>query len=223
MFGMELFHLHLLGNHDNLYKPDKEFVIYPDKFNNRIYKRIYNMNSTVESSDFKEITEELDMLLAIYGAGSFGDRINPGELMEYVLKRGCSQEELINLLTASKEMLLTEGINLREMAMEEYRKTNTPELPSRLHSLFACSEEGVNFWLSQIRDNDLDIYRIDVMDEPFVSNENLLPYEGLPYGEKIKASYSYFHPRKKDLDDLTNEYLVQGKVRVLEKVGEARS
>ena len=220
---MELYHLHLLGNHDNLYKPNKEFTIDPDKFNNRIYKRIYDMNSTVKSSDFKDIVDELNHLLSIYGMGGFGDRINPGEIIEYVLKRGCSQEELINLLKASKEIILSEGINLRETAMEEYRRINTPNIPSRLHSLFACSEEGINFWLSQIRDNDLDIYRLDVMEEPFVSNESLLPYEELSYGDKVKASYNYFHPKKKDLDDSTNEYLVQGKLRILEKVGEVRS
>ena len=220
---MELYHLHLLGNHDYLYKPNKEFTIDPDKFNNRIYKRIYDMNSTVKSSDFKDIVDELNHLLYIYGMGGFGDRINPGEIIEYVLKRGCSQEELINLLKASKEIILSEGINLRETAMEEYRRINTPNIPSRLHSLFACSEEGINFWLSQIRDNDLDIYRLDVMEEPFVSNESLLPYEELSYGDKVKASYNYFHPKKKDLDDSTNEYLVQGKLRILEKVGEVRS
>ena len=220
---MELYHLHLLGNHDYLYKPNKEFTIDPDKFNNRIYKRIYDMNSTVKSSDFKDIVDELNHLLSIYGMGGFGDRINPGELIEYILKRGCSQEELINLLKASKEIILSEGINLRETAMEEYRRINTPNIPSRLHSLFACSEEGINFWLSQIRDNDLDIYRLDVMEEPFVSNESLLPYEELSYGDKVKASYNYFHPKKKDLDDSTNEYLVQGKLRILEKVGEVRS
>ncbi len=220
---MELYHLHLLGNHDYLYEPNKEFTIDPDKFNNRIYKRIYDMNTTVNSSDFKDIVDELNHLLSIYGMGGFGDRINPGELIEYVLKRGCSQEELINLLKASKEIILSEGINLRETAMEEYRRINTPNIPSRLHSLFACSEEGINFWLSQIRDNDLDIYRLDVMEEPFVSNESLLPYEELSYGDKVKASYNYFHPKKKDLNDKTNEYLVQGKLRILEKVGEVRN
>ena len=53
---------------------------------------------------------------------------------------------------------------------------------------------------------------------PFISNEVLLPSEALSYGDKINASYKYFHPKEKDLNPLTNEYLVQGKVKVLERV-----
>ena len=120
-------------------------------------------------------------------------------------------------------MITAEGINIREMAMEEYRKENCINLPSRLHSLYACSEEGIDFWATQIRDNDVDIYRIDVFDEPFLSNEALLPAEELCYGDKVKASYKYFKPNKKDLNPITNEYLVQGKVKVLEKVKEIKN
>lgn len=217
---MELYHLHLLGNHDNLYKPNKEFIVDPEKFNNRIYRRIYDMNATVETSDYKLIVNEINTVLAKYGIGGFDDRINPGEILEYVLQFGCPDVEFINLLKQIKDILLAQGINMREMAMEEYRRNNCPTLPSRQHSLFACSEEGINFWLSQIRDNSLEVFSIDVDEEPFVSNESLLPYDVLSYGEKIKASYSYFHPKKKDLVDETNEYLVQGRVRIKEKICE---
>ena len=217
---MELYHLHLLGNHDNLYKPNKEFVVDKEKFNNRLYDRVYNMTTNVESSRYNAIVTYLNNILQEYGIGQFGDSINLGEIIEFIIKAGCSTEELHKVLFDAKEMLLSIGINNRELAMEEYRKDNCIELPSRLHSLFACSEEGVRFWTSQIRDNSIDILRIDAMDDVFVSNSNLLPDESLVYGDKIIASYKYFHPKKKDLKPNTNEYLIQGKVRVLEKVDE---
>ena len=215
---MELYHVHLVGNYDKLYKPNSEFVVDKDKFNNRIYKRIYNMNSTVETKRYQDIVNYLNTLCRRAGLGTFGNRINLGEILELTLSQGCTQENLIKMLEDAKKICFDEGINLREMAMEEYRKNNCPKVPSRLHSLYACSEEGIDFWLSQIRDNSIEVFKIEVLDTPFLSNEVLLPYEGLSYGEKIEASYQYFHPKKKDLDPLTNEYLIQGKVKILERI-----
>ena len=219
---MELYHLHLLGHYDRLYKENKEFVIDRDKFNNRIYNRIYNMNSTTSVSRYPKSVGYLNYLCRLNNMYPFDDKINPGEILEMALKQGIDQDELIKVLQDVKDMILAEGINLREMAMEEYRKENCKDIPSRMHSLFACSEEGLDFWIQHIMDNDVDIFRIEVFDEVFLSNEGLLPEEKLSYGDKIKASYNYFHPRKKDLNPLNDEYLVQGKVRIIKKEGEVR-
>lgn len=219
---MELYHLHLLGNHDRLYKEKSEFVVDKDKFNNRIYDRIYNMNSTVEISKYQRLVNILNNLCMQNGMPPFNDRISLGEIIEMILRIESTDKELLSVLMDAKDIIFAESINMREMAMEEYRKENCINLPSRLHSLYACSEEGLDFWVSRIFDTDVDIYRIEVYDEPFLSNEQLLPSESLPYGEKIKQSYKYFHPKNKDLIPVTNEYLIQGKVKILEKVGETR-
>ena len=221
---MELYHLHLLGNHDRLYRENSEFIIDKNKFNNRIYNRIYNANSTVEIKKYQRITDILKFYYINCGYGDFFEnRLNLGEIINFILTQGYTKEELINILMDAKEMILADGINLREMALEEYRKENCIELPSRMHSLFACTEEGISFWSGALIDDDVEVYRIDVFDEPFLSNEYLLPDEELNYGDKIKASYKYFHPSKKDLNPRTNEYLVQGKVKVLEKVAEIKN
>ena len=219
---MELYHIHLLGNHDRLYKEKSEFVIDRNKFNNRLYNRIYNMTANVDTDRYSRIMIIINTLLRSNGFQPFEEKVNLGEIISFISNQGCEQEELFNILEDAKKIALDEGINLREMAMEEYRKNNCDNLPSRLHSLFACTEEGVNFWMNHIRDNSSDIYRIDVYDEPFVSNEVLLPSEKLSYGDKIDASYKYFHPTKKDLNGVTDEYLVQGKVKIIEKVGSIR-
>ena len=220
---MELYHLHLLGNHDRLYKENKEFVVDPTKFNNRIYNRIYNATPNVDVYKYARMVKIINYYCAQAGYRQFDRNINVGELIEFIIKQGASEDELFSILNDAKEMLLAEGINSREMAMEEYRKENCPTRPSRMHSLFACTEEGIEFWRTQIMDNDVEIFRVDVMDEPFVSNSGLLPDETLPYGAKIQASYKYFNPSKKDLGDYADEYLVQGKVRVLKKVDEIRN
>ena len=215
---MELFHVHLIGNHDKLYHENSVFTVDKNKFKNRMYYRIYNMTPTVDVKDYSRIMKDINFLCNLNGIGSYDSKINLGEIITYILHKKCTEEEIRKALEQSSRILLDEAINLREMAMEEYRKNNCPEIPSRLHSLFACSEEGIGFWNEKIYDNDTQIFKIEVDEEPFVSNEQLLPIEGLSYGDKIDASYSYFHPRKKDLDPETNEYLVQGKVKILERI-----
>ena len=219
---MELYHLHLLGNHDNMYKPNKEFIVDPNKFNNRLYNKVYNMNATVESNRYDLMVAYFNYLAIKYGLPAFGDRVNLGEIIEIGMREGFSKEEIANVLNDAKDIILAEWMGVRELAMEDYRVNNCPDKPSRLHSLFACTEEGIPFWKRLIRDNDLDIYRIETDNEPFVTNELLLPDEGLCYGDKVKASRKYFNPKKKDLDMVSNEYLIQGKVRVLKKVDEVR-
>ena len=219
---MELYHIHLLGNHDRLYKENKEFVVDKNKFNNRIYNRVYNMTPNVDVNRYREIMNVLNYYRNLSGFRTFDNNINLGEIIEFIQDNGVSPQDIRNILEDAKKIALAEGINLREMAMEEYRKENCSNLPSRMHSLFACTEEGINFWANQITDNGIELYRIDVFDEPFVSNERLLPSEELNYGDKIKASYKYFHPNKKDLSPMSDEYLVQGKVRILEKLDEVR-
>lgn len=220
---MELFHIHLLGNKDRMYKSNGEIIVDPNKFNNRLFNRIYDANVCVSGGMYDSIINEINYLLHVQHGLTLGDDVNMGEIINYALyQRGLSPAELQKLLVDTSDILLKTGTNYREMAMEEYRRSNCPDKPSRLHSLFACTEAGVNFWVQQIHDGNSDIYRIDVDNEPFVSNEELLPHEYLSYGNKVQGSYRYFHPRNKDLNGVTDEYLVQGRVKLLEKVGEVR-
>lgn len=220
---MELFHIHLLGNKDRMYKPNGEIIVDPEKFNNRLFNRIYDANVCVSGDMYNSIINQINALLKYQTGCVLGDEINMGEIINYCLyQRGLSQTELQKLLMDTSDILLKTGTNYREMAMEEFRRNNCPDKPSRLHSLYACNEEGLDFWSEQIHDGDVDIYRIDVDQEPFVSNESLLPAEYLSYGNKVQGSYKYFHPKKKDLNGVTDEYLVQGRVKLLEKVGEIR-
>ena len=219
---MELFHLHLLGNHDEQYKKGKEFIVNPLVFNNRIYNRVMEMNPTVPCDSYSDLVEYLNRLLKMHGLPMFDHRINLGELLEFVLSQGCSPDELRRVLLDAKNIILSEGINIREIALENFRKEYRDDKPSRMHSLFACSEEGVDFWLQHIRDTELDIFRIEVYDELFQSNECLLPDEKLSFGEKITDAHRYWFPNKEFLNNERDEFLVQGKVKILEKVGEAR-
>lgn len=221
---MELFHFHLLGNKDRMYRPNGEIMVDPEKFNNRLFNRIYDANVCVSGDMYDPIIKDINKALHDSAGLTLGDQVNIGEILQYALyQKGLSRDELIKVLQDTSDIMLKTGINYRELAMEEFRKNNCPDKPSRLHTLYACNEEGLRFWLGQIHDGESDIYRIDVEQEPFVTNEELLPLESLSYGNKIQASYKYFHPKKKDLNGVTDEYLVQGRVKLLEKIGEVRA
>ena len=221
---MELYHIHLLGIKDKMYKPDGIINVNPETYNNRLFNRIYDASVNVSGGIYTPVINEINALLHQQFGWTLGDKVNMGEILQYVISQGgLNDEDLVNAITDASNMILQAGTNYREMAMEEYRKNNCPDKPSRLHSLFACNEEGLRFWLSQIQDGESDIYRIDVENEPFISNETLLPEDSLSYGNKIQASHRYFHPRQKDLNGATDEYLVQGRVRLLEKIGEVRA
>jgi hypothetical protein len=221
---MELFHIHLLGNKDRMYRPNGEIMVDPERFNNRLFNRIYDANVCVSGDMYDPIIKDINKALHDNAGLTLGDQVNIGEILNYALyQRGLSRDELIKVLQDTSDIMLKTGTNYRELAMEEFRKNNCPDKPSRLHSLYACNEEGLRFWLGQIHDGESDIYRIDVEQEPFVTNEELLPAESLSYGNKIQASYKYFNPKKKDLNGVTDEYLVQGRVKLLEKIGEVRA
>ena len=221
---MELFHIHLLGIKDRMYRPNGEIMVDPEKFNNRLFNRIYDANVCVSGDMYDPIIKDINKALHDNAGLTLGDQVNIGEILNYALyQRGLSRDELIKVLQDTSDIMLKTGTNYRELAMEEFRKNNCPDKPSRLHSLYACNEEGLRFWLGQIHDGESDIYRIDVEQEPFVTNEELLPAESLSYGNKIQSSYKYFNPKKKDLNGVTDEYLVQGRVKLLEKIGEVRA
>lgn len=218
---MELYHIHLMGNYDELYQKGSEFIVDKDKFNNRMYNRIYNMNPSVRTIDYPAVSIEMLVLQQML------EETNLGNIIDFLLH---SMEDwdkidwynysdaIKKVLEKSKKIILAEGINIREIALEEYRKNNCPLNPSRLHSLFACKEEGLDYWLSRINDNDTQIFKINVHGYQFVSNEQLLPDENISFGDKLKQAYKYYHPKKEDLNPKTDEYLVQGRVKILERI-----
>ena len=219
---MELFHYHLNGVKDRLYKPGVDFNVDPKTFNNRLSDMVDRMNPTVPNDMFPEISRLInDFFYVNYNCIS-PDGMNLGEIIGVALQLNLKGSDYKRLLECARDILQPMGVTVREIAMEKYRITNCPEKPSRLHSLFACDESALNYWNDRLQDGNYDLLRIQVADDTFVSNEQLFPAEKLCLGDKVINAHKYFHPKAKDLDLSTSEYLVQGKVRILEKVDEIR-
>ena len=216
---MELYHIHVLGKHDNLFK-NKEIIINKDTYNNELYERVYNSNYAVDTRKYPNTVEAINYYNSLSGFGSIGLYENISLILAGVINNGTPEEKLQALRDAS-EILHNAAFMKRELSMEAYRKENEPNKPSRLHSFYACDSVGISYWVNQIKGNKkVDVYVIESLEEPFKTNEQLMPLENTSYIESYYASKKYFNPKEKELIGKTNEYLIQGKVKILEKVYE---
>ena len=219
---MELYHIHVLGKHDNLFK-NKEIIINKDTYNNEVYERVYNNSFKVDTRKYPNTVEAINYFNCLSGFQNLGLNENISLIISGVINNGTLEEKLQALRDAS-EILHNAAMMKRELSMEEYRRDNEPNKPSRLHSFYACDSVGLSYWVDQLRGNKAaDVYVIDSIDEPFKTNEQLMPLENTNFIESYYASKNYFNPKEKDLTGKTNEYLIQGKVKILEKVFEIGS
>lgn len=221
---MELYHLHLQGIRDDKWRSGKEFII-NSKFRNRLGKKVDGFNECITNPKLDNISNDINELLMSNGYYPF-DKMPVYMILEYLIAN-----DDVDLKT--KKIILEEvrkitrdaALFKREMAMENFRKDNGYFLPSRLSCIYATDEEGIDYWKKSLSDGSLDIFRIDCMDEVFKTNEIFIPKESLGYEQLYKDSYKYWNPKFKNISEnekMRVEYLVQGKVKVLEKVGEIR-
>ena len=218
---MELYHLHLKGINDDKWKKNKEIII-NDKFINRLGKKVNNFNDCTSNPKLASLSNQINIFLNnYYGYQSF-DKMPLYVLFDFL--------EDFNVDTKTKKIVFQELRNLafqaaifkREIAMENFRKDNNKNQPSRQHCLYATTESGISFWKKQLIDGDIDVFRIEVFDKPFKTNEKFIPDESGSYEEIYKNSFRYWNPKFKNVSEESSEYLVQGKVRILDKVDEIK-
>lgn len=219
---MEYYHLHTKGIHDREYRESRVFVIDPEKFNNRLYDKCVNFSVTVPSSDFPRMVSVINERLRENHYKEYDDKVILTDLFSSALYDGISKEELIKLFESTTKFLVRAQIYKRENALEEYRKNNCNDKPSRMHSLYLTTLDGLDYWEKQLVDNDTDVYLVEVDHEPSVFNEQFLPEETLTYKEAYDKAPNYWFPKLDRVNPLTNEYLYQGKVRLVKKVGEIK-
>ena len=224
---MELFHIHTYGNKDNLYVPGKEIIV-NDNFNNRLYNMTYKNSYLAKREDFPFIFSIIDQVHQYNNIYPVGEETSLSEVLECFNCISRSQVPIEEILKLSKEsftMLRRADIAKREMAMEEYRKNSDrdKDKPSRIHAMYTCNEEGLDYWINMIdNNNNIQVFRIEALDEPFQTNEQLLPDEKLCFDDMVNASMRYFNPRQKEINKPSDEYLVKGKVKILEKVYDSK-
>ena len=217
---MDLYHLHLKGIRDDKWKEKKEIII-NDSFINRLGKRVNNFNDCIVNSNLKEVLDDINNCFQCCGYESFS-KIPLYLILDYLDENKVDYKTQKIILQEVRNLAFQAAIFKREMAMENFRKDNKELLPSRLHCLYATTDEGINYWKTQLIDGDIDIFRIESLEEPFKTSEIFIPSESNNYEEMYNNSFRYWNPKFKNISEEHSEYLVQGKVKILEKVDEVR-
>lgn len=219
---MELYHLHTKGIKDNYWKEKKEIRI-DESFENRLAKRVNNFSTTNVEDTLSGLLNLHSILIADMGYTPASE-YNLCDLLNTFIYMRDRYPDLnkykMELLKQSQDIIHTASMFKREMAMEQYRKDCFPNRPSRMHCLYALDEKDLDFWKYSLHDGDLELFRIDVLDQVFKTSEQFIPAEKLNYKDFYDASYSYWNPKQKKLDNEKCEYLIKGKVKILEKVDE---
>lgn len=217
---MELYHLHLKGIRDDKWKEKKEIII--DKnFTNRLGNKINDFNDCTSNKGLDRISNIINFGMQQNGYAPLCKMPLYGIMdCSSELKLSCDEQKI--LLQELRNLAFQAAIFKREMAIENFRKDNKQELPSRLHCLYATTENGINYWRENLIDGDLEVFRIGALSEPFITSEIFIPSEDCNYDQMYNGAFRYWNPKLKNMQEDTFEYLVQGKVKILEKVDEIR-
>lgn len=212
METLELYHFHKTGNNDKKWKVNNVIDV-PKNFKSSTYKRVMSFNTRVsENINFHELF--------------FSEDYNPAFFLQELADKVCNDEKITMDDLEKIRKIFQIALNIsansnelkREFAMEKYRIDNGIMLPSRLHSIYLCDEKGLKYWNNAFGFATTELYRVEATGEIFKTNEQLIPYEQLDYKTCYEASYDYWHPNFKKVSDYTNEYLLQGKIKILEKI-----
>lgn len=199
---MELYHIHKHNNYDKLWKPYREITV-SENFKSIMSKRYNDFTTSmiIEEDQNKILLNFHDYLLTLLSS-----------------KTQINRQEFQKILQIAYQTSYFSNMFKRETALENYRKNNFNFLPSRLHSIYLTDEKGVPYWIDALDAKDYDLCRVEVTGNIFKTNEQLLPDETLSYKDAYENSFNYWHPNFKKVPDNTNEYLVNGKIKILEKI-----
>jgi len=196
MDKMELYHYHTLGNHDEVWEVGREIIVTPS-FKSYMNERFESFTTAINTG---------------YSIENYHDFLNNVDI------NNLDKEAVIQLLAIAQHVSYYGNMFKREAALENYRSKKCSNLPSRLHCMYLTDELGVNAWKEKFPTDKLVLYRLEVEGLIFKTSEQFLPDEELSYLDAYNKSYDYWHPDFRRVRDDSNEYLVQGKVKILERI-----
>lgn len=196
-----MYHYHKLGLYDDIWQEGNEIIV--DNNFNSYYGSIIDKFST--GIRFSNGIVSLDRVI--------------DEYLEKIGLENVDIKTITNLLRDSSSIIKKINIYNRELMLEKYRKENTPDLPSRLHSIWLTDKESLNFWEEQLNGGGkLKLYRVSIAGKLFKSSDSFIPDDELTAKEMYEASSAYWNPIFKEEYLCKAEYLFQGKVKVLEEI-----
>lgn len=196
-----MYHYHKLGIYDDKWQVGNEFVV-NDSFNSFCGSIVDKFSTAIK---YKNSLVPLEKIIDKY--------------LDDIGIENVDLKTITNLLKDSRAIITNANIYNRELMLENYRKENNPNLPSRLHSIWLADKESLNFWKEQLeKRKKLVLYRVSVTGNLFKSSDSFIPDDELTAREMYEESSKYWNPVFSEEDLCKAEYLFQGKVKVLEKI-----
>lgn len=209
---MELYHVHTTGNQDNKWIVNNTIKVTKD-FDSKMFKRQQNFCQNFKINN----GEEIKILSGEYYITNLLNQMKNAKVV-----MGEDFEMLKKVLEMASQNMYMGNFFKNEMALENCRKEYFADLPSRLHSIYLCDKDSLEYWSDQLYLSNpgkkIEVYKVLVDGTIFKSNEDLLPYSSQTYSEAYQTSFSYWHPKFKNTRPENNEYLCQGNIKVLEKI-----
>ena len=195
----QMYHFHNTKAYDDVWFPSNEIIV--DENFKTHYLNILDVFST--SVDTKK-----------------QDDVPFDRVIDFYLEDERDKQLYIDLLKESRRIIIGANIFKRELALELIRKEKYPNLPSRRNSIWLCDENGIDFWKEQLSSdkNNLDLYKVSVTGELFKTNDTFIPNDESNFYDNLIEADKYWNPNLSEVDETKNEYLFQGKVKVLELV-----
>ena len=139
----ELFHYHRVRYYNDIWQVGKEIII-DESFNSDFCKILQNFHTSVICKN--------DELVAF------------DSVIEGCLDEGLKNQNLnyvAKVAEKARKLILHMGIYNRELTLERYRLDHCLQLPSRLHSVWFCDENGLDYWKKQLGGNcQLKLFRV---------------------------------------------------------------
>lgn len=199
-----MYHFHSLGCYDEMWYEGNQI----------------NVNDSFKAN-FLSIVDEYNTLIPCGGEDKHDciDRV-----ISYYLKDENFSDlkigEIKYLLNKAQQIIHNSNIIKRELALEQYRLDNYPNLLSRFNSIWVCDEEQIEYWYQQlVKGDNLELYQLSLTGELFKSSDAFLPHRLLSYAESYLAAENYWNPKFKEKEDYDFcEYLFQGKAKILSRL-----
>ena len=194
-------HYHRLGIYDDIWQVGKEIIV-DDNFNSYCGSIVDKFTTAVKCKN-----------------GIFSLEKIIDEYIENIGIDNVDVKTIEKLLKISRAIITNANIYSRESMLEQYRKDNNPDLPSRLHSIWLADNKSLDFWKKQFNiTKELVLYKVSVTGNLFKSSDSFISDDELTAKEMYEASSNYWNPAFKEEDLCKAEYLFQGKVKVLKKI-----
>lgn len=106
---------------------------------------------------------------------------------------------------------------IRELVYEEIRLKKYPDYPSRQHCIWLCNKENLGTWLNALKEGQLEIYKVRVTGKIHKCYGGALENTNINYKLLCEKAEEYWSGKCVG-DPEAKEYLLEGKVEVIEKI-----